>query len=378
MLGLYNPKTNQGSTPTNDVPDNPDDNDDKFSDDENLSEFDKKNIVGWMEPIILCAYEPNIPITTNPLSPIKSAGNDFEDSERFDTFPLEKLIFSSEHCQVDVPAWIETMNRTERIRQLTYVVRVTQTETHNNEEGKEDDISEDDGSETGPITKQFVRLRTGRELARIIRVGRSVAPASSQIGKYSAHRRNPTFDFSDGGIGLAASDDHSHSEIHNIPSIDEDASLEDSIEDYEDLSSGDDLDVKYTVREEIEASVNSDSEPDEMPRASRPGRVKRGKTMLGKVAKTAKSATKKTVVGTGILTKNTVIGTGKVAGKVAFGAGKFATKGAVMAGKAVTKPLSRKKPPKAEPKAKKRQGTVARLELSKKTMCVCVYLGVCI
>jgi hypothetical protein len=103
--------------------------------------------------------------------------------------------------------------------------------------------------------------------------------------------------------------------------------------------------------------------------------------LIGKVAKSAKSATKKTVVGTAKLTKNTAVGTGKLAaktvygtGKAAVGTGKLVAKGTVsagkMAGKAVIAPVSRrsKKPPKSEPKAKKRQGTKPRLELSKKTM----------
>ena len=66
-----------------------------------------------------------------------------------------KLVFSNEDSHLDVPAWVEVMNRTERIRQLAYVVRVVP--------------SSNDESEPMP----FVRLRTGRDLAEVMRMGLS-------------------------------------------------------------------------------------------------------------------------------------------------------------------------------------------------------------
>jgi hypothetical protein len=355
MLALYNPELTQGS-PSKEEQYHLDDDEPNYTDDDVELTKTKKSGAGWMKPIVLCAHEPNI-LPTAKLSPLKSVSMEEDANQSINGFPLEKLIFSREHCQVDVPAWIETMNRTERIRQLTYVVRVTHSE-----EGKSEYMSDDDASDggLGTTTKTFARLRTGRELARIMMVGKSVGetPTTSSCNQNSHHKRKSTFDFRDD------------------VSLDED--LLDS--DFEEGSYEEDVEVKLS---ESESDSEDDSEEVEEPlrRRSRGGRVKRGKRLIGKVAKSAKSATKKTVVGTAKLTKNTAVGTGKLAaktvygtGKAAVGTGKLVAKGTVsagkMAGKAVIAPVSRrsKKPPKSEPKAKKRQGTKPRLELSKKTM----------
>jgi hypothetical protein len=192
-------------------------------------------------------------------------------------------------------------------------------------------------------------------------VGKSVGetPTTSSGNQHSHHRRKSTFDV----------------DYRDDVSLDED--LLDS--DYEEVSSGEDIEVKLSDSESD--SENDSDEVDEPSRRRKGGRVTRGKRLIGKVAKSAKSATKKTVVGTAKLTKNTAVGTGKLAaktvygtGKAAVGTGKLVAKGTVsagkMAGKAVIGPVSRrsKKPPKSEPKAKQRQGTKPRLELSKKAM----------
>lgn len=362
MLALYNPKSTHGS-PSNEEQYHPDDDEPNYTDDD--MEMVKKNRAGWMKPIVLCAHEPNILTAPYALSPLKSVSIDEDTNGSIEDFPLEKLIFSRDHCQVDVPAWIETMNRTERIRQLTYVVRVTRSE-----EAKSEYMSDDDASDAGlgTTTKTFARLRTGRELARIMMVGKSVGetPTVASGNQYIHHKRKSTFDV----------------DFRDDISLEED--LLDS--DYEDGSSGEEMEVKLAESQD-ESYLDSDSENDsdevEEPsrQRSRGGRVTRGKRLIGKVAKSAKSATKKTVVGTAKLTKNTAVGTGKLAaktvygtGKAAVGTGKLVAKGTKTAGKmaskAVIAPVSRrpKKPPKSEPKAKKKQGTMPRLELSKKTM----------
>jgi hypothetical protein len=73
----------------------------------------------------------------------------------------------AENFQVDVPIWIETMNRTERSRQLAYVVRVLVDEPLDREEDS---------------PKSFIRLRTGGDLAGIMRLGMSWR-GDEQVGK---------------------------------------------------------------------------------------------------------------------------------------------------------------------------------------------------
>jgi hypothetical protein len=160
MLGLYNPK-NKDQTAEEQYQ----------SDDGELDEGDpelKTNKLAWMKPLILSAIEPQFlapPVT--PLSPRKSIEHDESLLESVFSAPS----FCSEHSQADVPAWIEIMNRRDRVRQLTYVVRVTQPRK---EEQKSEDGENEDFELAEKEPEAFFRLRTGRELAQIMRVGQSV------------------------------------------------------------------------------------------------------------------------------------------------------------------------------------------------------------
>ncbi|KAL3941309.1 MAG: hypothetical protein SGBAC_004309 [Bacillariaceae sp.] len=377
MLSLYNPAMSQ---------DKPSAEDQHMSDDEDVSdeelELDKKTSTGWMNKLVLCAQEPTTVPPPMALSPSRSATNDEEPGDSADALPIEKLVFSEDHCHVDVPAWIETMNRTERIRQLTYVVRVTHSEAQDEDAAAEaGDDGDDEVSQTSPVntTRTFARLRTGRELARIMMVGKSsTAVTKSATSNISYHKRKSfDIDFRD-----------------DLSMDDDDISLDDDIDDDEYaedvelklIGSQEDVEILEAVSESDESEDEEILEEEIEQRSPKAGRVTRGKRLIGKVAKTAKSATKSTVVGTGKLAVKSAVGTGKLAvgtgkfaaktvygtTKAAVGTGKYVAKGTLsagkMAGQAVIAPITKRKPPKSEPKAKKLQGAKARLELSKKTM----------
>ncbi len=121
------------------------------SDDEG-SVDDKMPSIGevtWIKPLILWAQDPQglIP-PASPKSPTKLSR--FDDRIEPQTPKGHKLRFASEHSRADVPAWIELMDREQRVRQLAYVVRI-----HNSNES-------------------FTRLKCGKNLARIMNIGQSM------------------------------------------------------------------------------------------------------------------------------------------------------------------------------------------------------------
>jgi hypothetical protein len=106
-------------------------------------------------------------MVTSPKSPTKPYRLDDSSLEKAEPQTPNglKLLFSSDHSHADVPAWIEMMDRKQRVRQLAYVVRIVhrtpggddkQATTHNNE-----DII-------------FTRLKSGKDLARIMNIGQSM------------------------------------------------------------------------------------------------------------------------------------------------------------------------------------------------------------
>lgn len=386
MLSLYNPAKSQDKPSADDqyIPDDEDHSDDEL-------ELDKKTPTEWSK-LVLCAQEPPTPPAPKlALSPGRSPTRDEELNNSADILPIDKLVFSEDHCHVDVPAWIETMNRTERIRQLTYVVRITHSEG-----------ADASGEFTDDTTKTFARLRTGRELARIMMVGKSSAavttPATSSI-QVSYHKRK-AFDVEFRDDVSVEEDDTSMDDDIDDEEYAEDVELklngsQDEVEILEAVSESDD-----DLEDEEELEEDSTAQP-----SQKTGKVAAGKRLIGKVAKTTKSAAKSTVVGTGKLAVKSAVGTGKLAvgtgklaaktavgtGKLAVGTGKLAaktvygtTKAAVgtgkyvakgtltagkMAGQAVIAPIKKRKQPTSEPKVKKIQDAKgARLELSAKTM----------
>jgi Protein of unknown function (DUF1769) len=104
--------------------------------------------------------------------------------------------FSFENSLIDVPCYVEIMNRTDRIRQLVYVVRIvvvgSSTTAANDANADESQHSSDDSGTA------FVRLRAGRDLAPIMRLGlkrrsntTSVEEMKQQHGDFGAPGRLP-------------------------------------------------------------------------------------------------------------------------------------------------------------------------------------------
>eukprot|EP00977_Amphora_coffeiformis_P008303 scaffold1878_cov170-Amphora_coffeaeformis.AAC.16 len=116
---------------------------------------------GWLKPLQLRAFEPS----AMGLPAIQSTAP-LEEESKSEEKPLTSpkggnvVRFSQEDYRLDAPVWIEMMNRTDRVPQLAYVVRVHQQDAP-------------DIAEVGTEVDSFVRIRTGRDLAEIMRVGLS-------------------------------------------------------------------------------------------------------------------------------------------------------------------------------------------------------------
>jgi hypothetical protein len=377
MLGLFNPNSKK---------DGQSGEEEYHSDDGEGPEtgdpvVDNKTKAGWMKPLILIAHEPStlLPsIGISPKSNLDASYGDFQNSggESPSFVTPNQLVFSSENCQADVPAWIEMMNRTERVRQLTYVVRVIQRKPAI-EAGKNVEDPEMEGSATmekDSGTDTFVRLRTGRELAQIMRVGQGhvlLRPSSSENNS-TQHSRNSFMRNNFAGERTAAplkrdsrlslSPQFKQSQSAEIPRTlsfnelgREEESEEESIvshdqasvDEWEDAGATDD---ERDPESEPETDMESEPEPEPEPereRAGKKGAVQKGKSLIGNLAKTAKSATvatgkltSKAVVGTGKLTSKAMVGTGKLTAKTVVGTGKLTAKTVVGTGKLTKKVAS--------------------------------------
>jgi hypothetical protein len=137
-----------------------------------------------MMPLLLCA-EVMETSEDEYLSPAKSPSRRTkpavikEDEEV--TLPTA-VTFDAEKCSVkydlDVPVWLEVMNRTRRTKQLVYAVRVNESSLQETTRSDNfDDFVPSDVGGSGSIqpnqhsTNVFVKLRTGRELAPILSLG---------------------------------------------------------------------------------------------------------------------------------------------------------------------------------------------------------------
>ena len=150
MLGIFSPLSQDmgdGSQSDNEP-------DAKLDTEENVMP-EKGN---WLNPLRICAHITNSSMVT-PTAASTDASRTFTFDNVVEPSGSTKLIASS--FQVDVPIWIEIMNRSERCRQLAYVVRVVVDDPLDKE------------VETQRAFSSFVRLRTGRELAGIMRLGMS-------------------------------------------------------------------------------------------------------------------------------------------------------------------------------------------------------------
>jgi hypothetical protein len=81
-----------------------------------------------------------------------------------------KLIFAQDRYQMDVPVWLEIMKRTDRVRQHTYAVRVLPPDPSSTSDILDGGETPQNGGEkqTTNHVAEFVRLRTGRDLAQVM------------------------------------------------------------------------------------------------------------------------------------------------------------------------------------------------------------------
>lgn len=175
MLGLYVP----GSSNQREEINNPDDEDDAQVMELDESEGKRQN--SWMRPLLLSAHKlsPVVDMTKElpSLSPTVSFQMSFSDNDL-------PICLSAGMFRIDVPGWIEMVHRTDRRRQLLYIVRITVD--------KEED-AEIDASEEIAMTKtvsSVVRLRNGNEIAELIRLGRALKSSNSS----RLRKRSPSSD----------------------------------------------------------------------------------------------------------------------------------------------------------------------------------------
>lgn len=153
VMGLFQPRS--GATSTEEI--------NYASDEEELSFDDgKAGKKRWMKALQFRAYEAGQPPSIASSAVAPKAGSEEQPADDAPATEKPKILFSIDDSSLDVPAWVEVLNRTERSRQLAYAVRVVPHVAEPSEETKE-------GSDTS--SKPFVRLRTGRDLAEIMRVG---------------------------------------------------------------------------------------------------------------------------------------------------------------------------------------------------------------
>jgi hypothetical protein len=415
IMGLYSPEMQKGDHNkgglTNDEQYHSDD--DVELDENDMGPEGREDKSFWMKPLVLSAHEPSTSVAPKLTLEMSNSEEAIFDTTALMSTDDTSFKYSRQHAQIDVPAWIEMMNRTDRVRQLTYVVRITDRSNWN------DDV-EDEKSDGGNIN-QHLRLRTGRELAQVMRVGHSIRGldeigAGMQVKNTSSSAaRSPSMDnssstpttsraastptrrsfsefqtpspmkqgllslspkptvtkksstsvpeeFSFSGLdednssqGSSDEDEDEEEYAEDIEELEEEEIVDDEDEEGEIVDEEDVIDGPFSDDEQIESTdaneisaltiePNSEDEDEVDPFGAELEGAKRKKSMnlIGKVAKTAKSATVatgktafKTVKGTGKLTKKTVVGTGKLTGKVAVNTGKLAVKTGKFTGKAV-------------------------------------------
>jgi hypothetical protein len=154
MLGLHSLGKNSTMLPPED-----DDFDDELLEADNM-EGGVRTRTEWLRPLQLRAIEANV-VPIHRRKPSESSLKLETKNSNCEDFSW--LYFSSENYRLDVPAWIEMMNRSDRVRQLAYILRVSpQDEFLRREEEKEDSEN---------VREPFMRLRTGRDLSQAMRVG---------------------------------------------------------------------------------------------------------------------------------------------------------------------------------------------------------------
>ena len=120
----------------------------------------------WMRPLLLQAFEFGSDVGLSLQLKSTMEDTSFEETDDNEC----KLVFSQDQYNVDVPAWVDVFNRTDRLRTHVYVLRVLPPVT--SASPKVDyygDERNSDEEKTDPCP--FVRLRAGRDLAEVMRAG---------------------------------------------------------------------------------------------------------------------------------------------------------------------------------------------------------------
>lgn len=115
----------------------------------------------WMNQVVFTAIDIGSIKSTTPTNALEDSNFSF-DALGVD-MSKDDLYLTAANCSLDVPVWIDMMHRTQKRRQLAYVVRVIV-------EG--DETATQEGDDSPEIsTTSFCRLRSGRTLAQVIRAG---------------------------------------------------------------------------------------------------------------------------------------------------------------------------------------------------------------
>ncbi|GAX27126.1 hypothetical protein FisN_13Lh326 [Fistulifera solaris] len=151
MLGLYNPKEGNNRALGYSA------EDDELLPDADLHESDEKDGY-WMYPLFLEICD--VPSTLPSASEAKASSDYVVDNNESN----KRATFLNEKREIDAPAWIEVMNRAQRVSQLAYVVRVMSSQV-------DPEVILNESTKTRGEKSLFMRLRTGRDLSRIMRAG---------------------------------------------------------------------------------------------------------------------------------------------------------------------------------------------------------------
>ena len=176
MLGIY--KT--GRKPSDDAAVDMDDNDDAPIQQDSVHDGKDSFTTERIMPLFLCAeaYD-SVNLSSPAKSPTRASKLAMQLNEN--DLAVPKQITTENELQkrydVDVPVWLDIMNREKRTKQLVYAVRIKETTVQivkSNESDQQDEYEEFEKSMVTTktsTTRYFVKLRTGRELAPILRLG---------------------------------------------------------------------------------------------------------------------------------------------------------------------------------------------------------------
>lgn len=303
MLGLYAPQNN--GTYYDDV---------VYQTDDGEIEVEKSR-AEWLRSLQFRAYESTSALSMNGASLKASSEESPEESGH-------ELQFALGHWMVDAPAWIELMNRKDRVCQLAYVVRISpHTRIRNANDCK-----------TGDQPEAFIRLRTGLQLNQIMRVGlnwrNSVTTSKKKNDVSLVSSSEETGLIHPATQSVHSSPNHDRTTIdgsemprnshHSMDSLDDGSQTSEQISEGDWMTEPNVEDVKvFAATEDNAIGAKSFESPDRMSRSQN-----RGKRLIGKFAKTVKSKTTST------------------------------GKSVVSAGKAIMSPRP-KNPPSKEPRASK-------------------------